>query len=373
MRRAAWALSTLWLSTPDYRCTSARHDLLINHTTCNLQIALTLVAAGSGNGIITCLQDGAIPRVSVVVNTLLGGTYTQRCITALLAQKDAPPIEIIVPVFPSIDDLTRLTGDSPSVRVIVIETLPHGADPSDPRLDHLLYDRRRAAGIVAARGDIIALTEDQMIPDRGWCAALVKAHAAPYGAIGGAIGNAGKGNLHLALFLCDFGRYERPFQQGKTRSLTDQNVSYKRAPMERIRQVWMESYDETAVHQALESAGETLWLNPDLIVRHDRGPLNLRQQLRERFSWGRVFGGRRAQNVSVRYRAALLVLSPLIPALIVWRRVNTAYRKGLSPARILAATPALSVMALFWALGEAMGYLTGEPFPGLERRSRFRA
>jgi hypothetical protein len=276
-------------------------------------------------------------------------------------------MEIIVPVFTTLDDITRLAWNRPPVRAIAMETLPPGADPSDSRLDHLLYDRKRAAGIAAARGEIIALTEDQMIPDPGWCAALAKAHCAPYGAIGGAVGNAGKGNLHLALFLCDFGKYERPFLPGPATSLTDQNVSYKRGPIERIRHVWEDSYDETAVHKALESSGETLWLNPDLLVRQDRGQLSLREQLRERFDWGRVFGGRRAQSVPGLHRALLLIMSPLIPALIVWRRTITAYRKGLSPMRILRVIPALSVLALFWTLGEAEGYLTGRPFPGLQR------
>jgi hypothetical protein len=303
-----------------------------------------------------------------VINILMGDPYLRRCIEALLAQRNPPLMEIIVPFCPAIDDVDDLCAAYPSVRFVVVDGLSPKADPLHPGLAHLIYDRRRAVGLAAARGQIIALTEDQMIPDPDWCAALAEAHRTPYAAIGGAVENAGEGALHGALYLCDFGRYQRPFSGGEATFLTDQNVSYKRGAIERIRHVWSEFYHEPTVHSALRDMGEKLWLTPSCVVRLDRGKLALPQQLRERFAWGRVFGGKRAQRVTSYQRAVLLVLSPAVPALILGRRMVAAYRKGQSLISVLTTLPAISVMALSWGLGEATGYLTAKPFdhPGIK-------
>jgi hypothetical protein len=299
------------------------------------------------------------PSVSVVINTLLGSPYTERCIDALRKQEEAPPLEIIVPVCLPFDNVEPLRRAYPDIRLPLVSNLPPGVDPSHPGLAHLIYDRRRAVGLATATGDIIALTEDQIVPDPHWCASIVEAHAtAPYGAIGGAVENGGIGVLHRALYLCDFGRYQRPFSAGEAAHLTDQNVSYKRAAIEKVRHVWSDMYHEPAVHDALRDAGERLWLTPECVVRLDRGPLNLLQQLGERCAWGRVFGGTRARRVSARKRLSLLLLSPVIPLLIVWRiLIRNCSRE------VLLALPATSLMAVSWALGEAVGYATARPFP----------
>jgi hypothetical protein len=302
------------------------------------------------------------PQISIVINILLGGDCLRRAIDALLHQRNAPSMEIIVPVCPALDRVADVQRDYPGVRFVEVDGLSLEATLSDPGLAHLVYDRRRAVGLAAARGEIVALTEDQMIASPDWCVALAKAHRAPHPAIGGAIGNAGRGVLHRALFLSDFGRYEPPFTAGEAAYLTDQNVSYKRAAIEKLRHVWAEFYHEPAVHDAIRGLGAKLWLTPECVVWMDRQPLRFGQQLRERFAWGRVFGGQRAQRVSPAGRLLLLAASPLIPALIVWRRLAIALRRGHSFAGLLVVLPALFAMALCWAAGETAGYLTARPF-----------
>ena len=230
---------------------------------------------------------------------------------ALLAQRAPPSMEIIVPFAPAIDNFESLAREYSTVKFVVMDRLPGGLDPADRSLAHLMYDRKRAVGMASARGRIVAVTEDQMIPDPDWCAALIRNHKLPHGAIGGAVENAGQGALHLALYLFDFGRYQRPFPAGTAVQLTDQNVSYKRAALEKVRHVWAELYDEAGIHKALMDAGESLWISPDCVVRLDRGRLRLRDQLQERFTWGRVFGGKRAQRFSRLKRASMVALSPV--------------------------------------------------------------
>jgi len=297
------------------------------------------------------------------MNILLGGPSLERCIQSMLSQQAAGGIEVIVPVCAATDGAGELRRKYPNVRFVDVGRLPARADASRPRTAHLIYCRRRAAGLAAARGEIVALTEDQVIPDSNWCAAILEAHRGPYAAIGGAVENAREEPLHRALYLFDFGRYQRPFTAGEAVLLTDQNVSYKRAALEKVRHVWADLYHESAVHEALRAAGEKLWITPDSVVRLDRGRLAFGQQLRERFGWGMVFGGERAQRSSTLRRAVLFCLTPLVPALILATRVLPALRKGYSPRRILASLPALSMMACCWAAGEAAGSLAGRPFP----------
>jgi hypothetical protein len=298
--------------------------------------------------------------ISVVINTFSGGRQLQRCIEALLPQ---PFGEVIVPVCPSIDPVDDLRRRYPSVRFVLTESEADSTDAADPGMAHLIYCKRRAAGLDAAQGEIVALTEDQVVPDGNWCEAIAAAHRNPYAAIGGAVENAGSGILHEALHLFDFGVYQKPFQPSEVSKLTDQNVSYKRSELEKIRHIWKDLYHESAVHAGLRAAGEKLWLTPESVVRFDRGRLAVGRQLKERFAWGRVFGGERAQRCSPLRRAALVLLSPIVPALIVWTRVRTGRRKGFSAGRLARLLPVLSFMAISWTAGEVVGGLTAEPFP----------
>lgn len=307
-------------------------------------------------------EESSIPRLTVVINILLGGPCLERCIQRLLAQEVPGGIEVIVPVCPGIDDGGDLRRKYPSVRFVEVDRLPQAVDASNPRTAHLIYCRRRAVGLGAARGEIVALTEDQVIPDADWCAAIVAAHRSPYAAIGGAVENAREETLHRALYFFDFGRYQKPFPAGEAIKLTDQNVSYKRAALEKIRHVWEDLYHESAVHERLHAMGEKLWITPASVVRFNREGLSWGQQLQERYAWGMVFGGERAQRASALRRGVLLVLAPLVPGLIVGTRVACALRKGCSPRHILASLPALLLMACCWAAGEAAGSLAGRPF-----------
>ena len=302
-----------------------------------------------------------VPKLSVVVNILLGGRYLRRILDALAAQRNAPPLEVVVPFCPGIDDIESPRREYPAVRFVAVDGLPPGASLARPGPAHLIFDRRRAVGLAAARGEIVAMTDDQMAPDPDWCAAIAEAHRASHAAIGGAVENGGPGALHEALCLCDFGRYRLPFPSGEAAYLTDQNVSYKRAALEAIGPLWRESYHEPAVHEALRAAGGTLWLSPKCVVRMDRGRLSWRRQMRERFDWGRFFAGHRARRISRAHRIALAAAGPLIPALIVWRRAREAFRKRYPAARLCALMPAMAAMAVVWACGEVVGYLTARP------------
>jgi len=301
------------------------------------------------------------PELSVVIAVATGGLHVDQCLEALEHQRDAPSLEIIVPVDGGLpaSDVARWRERFPAVRISTLTT-PGASTGGDPGPRHLRTDMRRAAGLAAASAPIVALTEDHARPAPDWCRSIVRAHAAlPHPAIGGAIDNASPQLLARAVHLCDFGRYQRPLPSGPADFVSDVNVSYKRNALESVRAHWRDGYHEPAVHQALRAQGGLLWLDPSIVVEQRRGRLALLPCLRERVAWGRLYAGKRCAALSPNRRAILVLLAPLLPALLLARQVRGAWtrrRGGLA-----YTLPLVSILLCAWSLGEAVGYWTGRP------------
>ncbi len=101
----------------------------------------------------------AARSVSVVVPTRNRPDVLARCLDAL-ARQDDPPAEIVVVDDGSADPApTRAVADRhPDARVV--------------RLDGRGPAAARNAGVRAATGDVVLLTDDDCIPDTGWARAL---------------------------------------------------------------------------------------------------------------------------------------------------------------------------------------------------------
>jgi hypothetical protein len=306
------------------------------------------------------------PRLSVVITCTTAGEHVDRCIESLQAQVGAPPFEVIVPVDASLPsaDIARWRERFPEVHFPELSAEAE-TEASDPGLRHLAYDRRRAAGLTAARGEWIALTEDHARAATNWCAQIAAAHTRlTHAAIGGAIDNASPQTLTWAVYFSDFGRYQSPLPEGAAEYVSDVNVSYKRAPLEAVSNTWSEAYHETGVHGALLARGETLWREPTIVVRQDRGELDISNCLSERFAWGRLYAGKRAHEVSAGKRFALALLSPLLPPLLLLRQARNAWSRGRNRAPFLRAFPWLVVLVVAWSAGETVGLWTGRATRG---------
>jgi hypothetical protein len=299
------------------------------------------------------------PHLSIVIRVVGGGAFLERCLLNLLPQTRDQNIEIIVPYDATIAEIKTLAPRFPQVVFQEMRAVPSIAAVS-PGARHHLYDRRSTAGFHAARGEIICQLEDYAIPNPDWCAQIIHAHRElEHAVIGGAVEHAGQGALNWALYFLDFGRYQLPLREGAVAFLTDVNVSYKRRALEMVREHWAERYNEVNVHWALLAKNVTLWQRPQIVVHEDRGTLSFTRALQERYEWGRVFGSMRAREVSLARRVFLIVASPLLPRVLVWRiayRVMTTRRHRRA---FLRALPFALLMAAAWSLGEAAAYLTG--------------
>jgi hypothetical protein len=259
--------------------------------------------------------------LSVIVTIMNGATQLRRCLRALSSQVDAPPPEIIVPVFNKLDGAAALRHEWPAVRFIEI---PDQTPPAHG-FQHWKYDRRRAVGVACARGDVIALTDEYAIPPERWCAMILDRHAASDAeVIGGALRLRTSKLINRAAFLCDFARFEPPFAAGETTFASLVNVSYKRSVLEKCSDEWRDFFDETVVHEHIRGAGGRMFLDPDLMVDYDHGELLLAPLLRGKYESGRTFAGRRIRNAGTTSRIPFVAGAPILPVVLLGRKLGAA-------------------------------------------------
>ncbi|MCG3160958.1 MAG: hypothetical protein JMDDDDMK_02034 [Acidobacteria bacterium] len=300
------------------------------------------------------------PSLSIIITVVSGKAALRRCLEALAPQIDSSETEVIAPYDQWSAEAGDLAQEFPQVHFYFYDD-PGVASSSTPSRAHRLYDRRRAVGLAQARGRIIAMTEDHAVPSDDWVRQILAAHGQPYAVIGGAIENAVDRPLNWALYYCDFGRYGKPMAGGEAEYVSDVNVSYKREALAAIREVWRDAYQETTVHWALRSRGETLYLDPRLVVHQHRPALSWWQAYRERVEWGRVFAETRVTAVSFWRRLFYAAGSPALPVLLLARVLKQMRRQRRAPRQIIQTLPVAGVLLTGWALGELIGYITGPP------------
>jgi hypothetical protein len=302
--------------------------------------------------------------ISILITAVGGKETMRRCLEALRPQIQHVEAEIIVPYDAWAMEIGELKPEFPEVQFPRITDLGIASDPTIPAHQHRLCDRRRAVGLGMARGRLIAMTEDQIVPAPDWVSQILALHRQqPYGVIGGSIDNAIDRPTHWATYYCDHGRYGSPLQPAEAEYVSDLNISYKREVMEDIREVWREAYSETTVHWALRDRGVTLRLDPALKVYKHRPPIKYWRAVRERAEWGRVFAETRVANVGPRQRVFFAALSPLLPALLLSRAFKHMRRQRRSFGQISKALPLVAGLLVGWATGEFVGYVHGRPQP----------
>lgn len=301
-------------------------------------------------------------RTSVIVTIVDGGEALVRCLDGLSGQLDGPELEVIVPWDDSVPGVPALARRFPLARFLALGRLEVARPKPSPAGQHELFDRRRAAGLAVATGDIIAILEDRGVPRPHWARDLTALHARlPHAAIGGAIENGRDRLLNWAVYFCDFGRYQLPFDAGPRPYVSDVNIGYKRRAIESTADLWRDRYHETTVHWALQRAGEILYLSPEFAVDQHRDQLKWRSLISERFAWGRLFAYTRAREAGFPKRIALAVLAPLLPVMLLVRHARLQAEKRVRFGTFVKASPMVFVLLGAWSLGEALGYITAEP------------
>lgn len=209
------------------------------------------------------------------------------------------------------------------------------------------------------------------MPSPDWCAQILRAHANPHAAIGGAVDKvAPDTTVNWALYLADYVRYANPRPEGQTRHLTDCNVSYKKSLLDAIPNAWKNEFHEPIVHQALQERGQSLWFSPHIIVRQQRS-MHLSAALKDRYSFGRLFGSGRVGGISSLRRVFCASIALFLPPLTVGRVTWYVFQKRRYASEFVRALPAFVLLNTAWAWGEFVGYVTGRPDTSLTPQAQF--
>jgi hypothetical protein len=307
-----------------------------------------------------------VPALSAVVTVVEGGSALVSCLESLSAQTGSPDLEIIVPFDDAVPEVARLAERFPHVRFIDNGSITSRSS-RNAFDEHALYERRRAAGLRAARGTLAALLEDRGCPRRDWAATVISLHErTPAPAIGGVVEHGGRGALRWALFFSDFGRYQPGVPEGAVEYLSDVNISYKRDALDAVRHLWEESYQESTVNWALRRAGHELRLTHAPVVVETRAQARLLPVMRERMHWARIFAHVRGREAPSRAAClAWAAVTPVLPLVLFVRHLRREIRLRRHLRDFALASPALVLLLHCWGFGEWIGYVEA----AMEKRS----
>ena len=222
----------------------------------------------------------------------------------------------------------------------------------------------RTLALDQATGEFVAVTEDHCVPADDWLDAITAAfREAPPGtaAVGGCVENGvHETALDWATFLCEYSGALAPVPEGGAQDLPGMNVVYRRSVLAGVDRARLtRGFWETTVHPELRRRGLKLYSTNKIVMHHCK-KFSFGLFARQRFLYSRYFAGIRFGRGQYLWRAAALVLSALLPALLLYRMVKQVWGKGRLRAELVSALPLLGVFVVIWSLGEMAGYLTGE-------------
>ncbi len=268
-----------------------------------------------------------------------------------------------------------------ALRSVYAQTLAHGGEviladgtgaglPHDhefPAVRHLVYPgwnvfRLRAAALAAARGAIVALTEDHCRVAPDWIATILRAHAEhPEAAIiGGAVSNGASDRLiDWGNFLVSHGPYLPPMDVRAGVDITGQaNVSYKRQVLDRYPE---DALEEGRFRRDLVAAGVRLVADDRVLVLHVQS-LGIAGTLLIHYHDGRCVAAAHQARVGLVDRLTTIVkglLWPIRVPLASVRVIVRAMRKAPVRRVALMSAPWIVALVAFHKAGELVGALAG--------------
>jgi glycosyltransferase involved in cell wall biosynthesis len=289
------------------------------------------------------------PVLSIIVVSFNGERLLTRCLESLGIEAGPHDAEILVVAdgdHPGGRPSDRLASTFSQVRWI---DAPGGCT----------VPRMRALGIAASRGNIVALLEDDCVVQAGWCKAVLGAHRADGGAVGGPVEpGLYRRALDWAVYFCDYGRFMLPLGDGRAFALPGNNLSFTQAAFARLPAEAAHEFFEVFAHDAWQRECVPTRLEPAALVR------NVNAWTLAHVTWipyhhGRAFAGRRVAGQPLWRRARMGLLAAALPALKVSRVVREVVSRRRLIGPMLYALPWIVVLSTCWSLGESVGYLAG--------------
>jgi hypothetical protein len=287
----------------------------------------------------------ADPLLSVVVVALIGRDALANCLDRL--PLDA--VECVVVLTKEMRYASQWKRRYPSVVFIKA--------PDEP------VPLRRRRGVMAAKGDIVAVLEDTSWPEEGWCAAVKAVFTDPETvAAGGPVRIATTLESRCqALGWSEYGAFApkgtRHNRMIRTDRVPGNNMAFRRSELLEVPCKEADGLIEGSVCARLSAQGCQILYVPRMLVTLsacDQRNVSLATRLHH----GRIYAASRLKGMGWSAKLLHLAKTTLLPIVLTARTVsamNAVSRSSVSfPVLIW-----VSLMASAWALGEAVGSVTG--------------
>ena len=289
------------------------------------------------------------PDLSVVIASVESARSIERCVQSVEAALEGVPAELMV-IDASTDDSAAI-AERRLGETRVVRCTPGTLTPE-------LW----AIGISRSTGKVVALTTGHFVVERTWATSLLEAVKSGHvGAAGFMDLTADATSTDSAVFYL---RYAGFIDEGQSAprivpGIAADNAAYEGDAVRRFVAKTGDGFWEVDFHREVHSDGGTLVMVPGAIARYGRS-FPFRTIASHRFHHGRHAG---AWRVSHRQRsvAAMVAAAPVVPFVLAaraWRHIQpaSAHRR-----RFLQSFPIFLALAAAWAIGEAVGALSGPP------------
>jgi hypothetical protein len=288
----------------------------------------------------------ANPLLSVVVVGLIGRDALANCLDRLPLNE----VECIVVLTKQMRCKSHLERRYPSV--VFVET----SDEPVPL--------RRIRGVMAAKGEIVGFLEDTSWPDEGWCAAIKVAFTEPNTAgVGGPVRIAPTLKSRCqALGWSEYGAFAAgqvvmPAANGAIRTdrVPGNNMAFRRSDL--LKLLVNDEFVEGSICARLLAQGRQISYEASMLVTLsacDQHNLSLATRLH----YGRIYASSRLKGSGWFARLLHLAKSMLLPIVLTSRVVSAMNAVGQANMRV-PVLMWIGLMAVAWALGEALGSMTG--------------
>jgi hypothetical protein len=289
------------------------------------------------------------PKLSVVVVIGALRERADRGIEALLAQRDAPPLEIVV-----------------------VDVMPPPSPPAWARHPRVVHTpaagaasvmEAKALGARTARADFVAFLEDHCHASPRWAAEVWHGFEQGADLVAYAFSTMNPVTYVSRSFLVlAYGPWMSPVTTGWVPTASWMNVAYRASwlrPLLDELGTWMSC--EPLLHARLRAGGARCWQAAEAHVHHVNHP-RLIGACRDSAVWQRVFAATRVRVEGFGPARRLLygLTVPLAaPVLILARLARKMSRNGAHRRAFWKAVPALLAIYTWGSLHEALGYLFG--------------
>lgn len=289
----------------------------------------------------------AAPHLSVVIASVNGLPYPLDCLDALAHQTTDASFEVIVADCTGPATVAAIREAHPDVRIIA-----HDDQRSVPAL--------RAEGIQAARGRLVAVTEDHCVPHLDWVEAMIAAQQRTgWAAVGGGVENGSPDRLiDWAVYFCEYSSLIHPVETGPAEGLPGMNVVYDMEQLTDLRSVFGEGLWENFLHHQMVERGHAIGLDASIVVEH-RKYFTVPMFLAERFHYSRAYAGKLMEDASWPARLVRAAGSAVLPPLLVARIARHVFGRRRHIGWFVRSLPLIVFFSLMWAIGEAVGCIAG--------------